>query len=155
MGQLPYLEADGLKLPQSLSIARFIARENNLYGKDSLEQAKTDAVVDTAADILNVYFSKVFKAEDKTAAWTAFRDNEATKGLQNLEKLIGLYGGNGFAVGNALTWADLFIYDVTSQLFDREPSVLDNYAAVKQVRASVEAHEKVADYLKNRKETMF
>ena len=38
LGQLPYLEVDGVKLPQSLSIARFIARENNLAGRTSLEQ---------------------------------------------------------------------------------------------------------------------
>ena len=38
LGQLPFLDVDGVKIPQSLSIARMVARENNLAGKTSLEQ---------------------------------------------------------------------------------------------------------------------
>jgi glutathione S-transferase len=38
IGQMPYLEYNGTVLPQSIAIARFIAKENNLAGKDSLEQ---------------------------------------------------------------------------------------------------------------------
>ena len=38
LGQLPFLEVDGKILPQSISIARFIARETNLAGKNNLEQ---------------------------------------------------------------------------------------------------------------------
>lgn len=37
LGQMPYLEVDGVKLPQSCSIARFVAHENNLAGKNNLE----------------------------------------------------------------------------------------------------------------------
>jgi prostaglandin-H2 D-isomerase / glutathione transferase len=45
-GQMPYLEIDDLKLPQSMSIARYFAREAGLAGKTSLEQAQADAIVD-------------------------------------------------------------------------------------------------------------
>lgn len=38
LGQLPFLEVDDVKLPQSIAIARFAARENNLAGKTNLEQ---------------------------------------------------------------------------------------------------------------------
>ena len=38
LGQLPYLEVDDVKLPQSLSIARFIAREYNLDGATNFEK---------------------------------------------------------------------------------------------------------------------
>lgn len=46
IGQLPYLEIDQLKLPQSLTIARYLAREADLAGKTNIEQAQADAVVD-------------------------------------------------------------------------------------------------------------
>lgn len=42
LGQLPYLEVDDVKIPQSLTIARLIARENNLAGKTNLEQVIED-----------------------------------------------------------------------------------------------------------------
>ena len=45
---MPYLDIDGnTKLPQSISIARYLAREHNLVGKNNLESAKADAIVDT------------------------------------------------------------------------------------------------------------
>jgi glutathione S-transferase len=50
LGQIPVLEVDGVKLPQSVSIARFLAKQFQLAGKDNLEQAKVDAVVDTIND---------------------------------------------------------------------------------------------------------
>jgi hypothetical protein len=52
------LAVDGVNLPQSISIARYLAREFNLAGKNNLEQAKADVVVDTCLDLLNLYFSK-------------------------------------------------------------------------------------------------
>jgi hypothetical protein len=30
--------------------------------------------------------------------------------MENLENIIKLYGGNGFSVGNKITWADLSIF---------------------------------------------
>lgn len=45
-GQLPYLEVDGKALPQSLTIARYAARQNGLGGKDDWEAAQADAIVD-------------------------------------------------------------------------------------------------------------
>jgi hypothetical protein len=39
IGQLPYLELDdGVVLPQSITIARFIAKQTNLAGNTNLEQ---------------------------------------------------------------------------------------------------------------------
>jgi glutathione S-transferase len=38
IGQMPYLEYNGTVLPQSIAIARFIAKENNLAGQGNLEQ---------------------------------------------------------------------------------------------------------------------
>jgi len=51
LGQMPVLEVDGVKLPQSMTIARFLAKQFGLAGKDNLEQAKVDVVVDTSIDL--------------------------------------------------------------------------------------------------------
>ncbi len=44
------MEIDNVALPQSLSIARYLAKEFGLAGKTNLEQGKADAIVDTCAD---------------------------------------------------------------------------------------------------------
>ena len=64
---MPYLEIDGFKLPQSMSIARYLAREANIQGKTSIEQAQADAIVDTCVDCLSAYMSKVFFVQDPQA----------------------------------------------------------------------------------------
>lgn len=44
IGQLPYLQVDGAKIPGSITIARFLAREFNLAGEGNLEQVRGDNV---------------------------------------------------------------------------------------------------------------
>ena len=64
LGQIPVLEFDGVKLPQSTSIARFLAKQFQLAGKDNFDQAKVDAVVDTITDLV-VKFIPIFMEKDE------------------------------------------------------------------------------------------
>ncbi len=45
------LEVDGVVLAQSLAIARFLSRRYGLGGKDQVEQARVDMVVEAVADV--------------------------------------------------------------------------------------------------------
>ena len=63
-GGLPILEYNGLELAQSMTIARFLARELNLAGKSRFEEAQVDMVVDCIVDLVNA-FVKVFKETDE------------------------------------------------------------------------------------------
>ncbi len=51
-GQLPVLEVDGGVIAQSNAICRFIAKKAGLYGKDDLEQASIDMIIDFIGDLL-------------------------------------------------------------------------------------------------------
>ena len=53
LGQIPVLEYDGAVLSQSLTIARFLAKEFGLAGKTNLEQAYADMIIDTGNDLDN------------------------------------------------------------------------------------------------------
>lgn len=51
-GQVPVLENDdGQMICQSIAIARFVAKENGLAGKDNWTQAQADMVVDSIMDL--------------------------------------------------------------------------------------------------------
>ena len=66
LGQVPVLElADGTQLPQALCIARYVARETGLAGKDNLESAKIDVVIDTQRDMDEVFHSKIVFEKDR------------------------------------------------------------------------------------------
>nr|QUF59417.1 glutathione S-transferase GSTS12/13-2 [Brachionus angularis] len=157
LGQLPYLTVDGLHLPQSLAIARLIAKRYNLAGNGDLEQAKADAVVDTLNDLQNVYYPKVFlaKGEDKPAAVAKFLAEDAVDHLGKIEKTLNLFGTEGYSVGSSFTWADLFVFDITSLVHGLDQNALNNYPRILSVRNTVQANERVAKYLQQRPSTPF
>jgi glutathione S-transferase len=121
LSQLPVLEFDGTKLPQSMSIARFLAKQFHLAGKDNFEQAKVDAVVDTINDTLTNFLSTYYEKDEtkKQELQKKYFAEELPKHLQNLENLGKLYGNGGsYFVGNHLTWTDLYFYVASEYLLE-------------------------------------
>ncbi|CAF4091432.1 unnamed protein product [Adineta steineri] len=153
LGQIPVLEVDGVKLPQSISIARYLAKEFQLAGKDNLEQAKVDAVVDTVTDFVVSYFPIHMKADETTKKEAL--NEQSLKLFKNLQTLQELYQGNDFLVGNHLTYADLWFYDITETVLGVDSTILDKYPNLTKVRQSVENDTKVAAYLKDRPKLPF
>ena len=52
-GQLPVLEIDGMKIGQSITIARYLANKFDLAGKTDIEKAHADMILDCIQDIGN------------------------------------------------------------------------------------------------------
>ncbi len=51
--QVPVLEVDGHVLAQSHAIARYLARQHGLAGKDEWEQAQVDMYADCVGDLIH------------------------------------------------------------------------------------------------------
>jgi glutathione S-transferase len=157
LGQMPVLEVDGVKLPQSIAIARFLAKRFDLYGKNDLQQAQVD-VVDTVIDLM-LKFSPIFAEQDedkKKTAITKFLADELPSHLQNLETLAKLYSdGGSFFVGNHLTWCDLEAYNLLEYIVQIDGNVLQSYPWLNRNRQEVEKQPKIASYLKNRPSTPY
>lgn len=49
-GQVPILEIDGKMMNQSMAIARYVAKQVNLVGKNDLEALEIDSIVDSIND---------------------------------------------------------------------------------------------------------
>jgi glutathione S-transferase len=158
LGQAPVLEFDGVQLPQSMSIARFLAKQFQLAGKDNFEQAKVDAVVDTINDLLTA-LTPAHREQDETKKQELFKNffaEELPKHLQNLDVLGKLYGNGGpYFVGNHLTWADLLFHVLLETLVGLDGNCLNHHPWLKQNRAEVEKQPRIAEYLKNRPQTPF
>lgn len=156
MGQLPFLTVDGEKIAQSIAFSRMLARRFNMAGNDENEQVKTDVVVDTVSDLQNGYYLKVFKAtENRDEVIAKFLAEDALAHLERIEKLLNLYGKDGFSVGNSLKWSDLHLYDVTSIILSLNKDILNNFPRIQAVRKTVVSNEKISAYLKARPETPF
>ncbi|CAF1313329.1 unnamed protein product [Rotaria sordida] len=158
LGHIPVLEYEDVKLPQSVSIARFLAKQFQLAGRDNFEQAKVDAVGDTIGDAMSKYMSVRFERDEikRREVTKKFLDEELSKYLQNLEILGKLYSNGGpFFVGNQLTWVDLFFYDLGEKLLELDDNSLNNYRWLRQNRAEVEKQPRIVAYLKTRPKTPF
>ncbi|CAF0976627.1 unnamed protein product [Adineta steineri] len=158
LSQVPVLEVNGTKLVQSQTIARFLARQFLLGGRDGFELAKVEAVVDTINDFVSI-LSPIRREQDekkKKEQLQKFLNDDLPKHLQNLEILARLYGNGGqYFIGNNLTLADLTFYDAGETLLQLDANCLNNYPWLKQNRLLVASQPRIAEYLRNRPKTAF
>ncbi|RCN31980.1 glutathione S-transferase protein, partial [Ancylostoma caninum] len=84
-GQMPVLEVDGQQIPQSLAIARYLARKFGYAGKTPYEEAIVDALADQYKDfyveIKGYYYPAMGLAEGDVVR-LALSKNEVNKDIQ-------------------------------------------------------------------------
>ena len=153
---MPYLTVDGVKIPQSASIARYVAKEFGLAGENNLQQAQADAIVDCLVEIQNAFYSDVaFVKTDKAQAVRNFLEKSVNPNFEKIEKLVKMYGRNGWSVGSSLTWADLFIYELSNNILEVESGAFDKFLDITKIRKLVESTPKVSEYIRARAKTGF
>ncbi|XP_066304197.1 hematopoietic prostaglandin D synthase-like [Branchiostoma lanceolatum] len=153
MGQLPVLEVDGVKLCQSMPIARFVAKETGMAGKTNLEQAQADAFVDEIIPVLPTLYEVHYGGEEeKKAALAKGFDKTMETTLAKCEKLC---GSSGFLVGNSLLWCDLVLHTVATNIENYKPGTMKNYPKLTKVMDSVNANPKIAAWIAKRPNTTF
>ncbi|XP_006812416.2 hematopoietic prostaglandin D synthase-like [Saccoglossus kowalevskii] len=155
LGQMPCLEVDGVMLAQSNAIARYLANEHGLAGKNNMEKARADMIVDTMGD-LSPHLVKIIKEQDETKK-DELKKEFTSKTLPacntSLEKLlIQNNGGDGYFVGSELTWADLvFVNHVQRPL--PGPSSVDAFPKLKALYEKVIALPKISEWIEKRPKT--
>merc|ERR1712098_114757 len=164
-GTLPILKYGDLKLGQSLTIMRFLAKELNLAGKNLNESAQCDELGDVLQDLINswvpLYFGKVNEVlhqlkEGKPPNFS--RDEEGLKRhyettvppvLEKIEKILVSRGGE-FLVGGSLSWADIFLFSYCEGLLMASPQTLDKVPGISGLIKRVGQLPGIKKYLKNR-----
>ncbi|XP_066304192.1 hematopoietic prostaglandin D synthase-like isoform X3 [Branchiostoma lanceolatum] len=146
MGNLPILEVDGVTLSQSMSIARFVARETGMDGKTKLERAQADAFVDELQGLVpKLGVLLIFTTDEKE------KEEKAKEVDQLIEEKLGkcekLSGADGHLVGNSLLWCDLVLYNIAQTIEEiYKPGTLQNYPKLAKVYATVKANPRIAKW---------
>ncbi|XP_035670543.1 hematopoietic prostaglandin D synthase-like [Branchiostoma floridae] len=150
MGQLPLLEVDGVTLCQSMSIARFVARETGMDGMTRLERAQADAFVDELEELvpklagLLVFTTDETEKEEKAKAL----DKMIAEKLGRCEKLS---GSEGHLVGNSLLWCDLVFYNIAYNIEELyKAGTLQSYPKLAKVYDTVKANPRIAKWVAER-----
>lgn len=156
LGQLPILEVDGKKLVQSKAIFRYLAKEFGFYGKDNLECALIDAVMDTCEQ-LHTPVVPLFSAEgaQKEELLQNYKKEVIKTVLNGLESFF--QSGNVFFLGDKLTVADLIAYcdiELASIVADVPlDDLLKDYPKLLAMRTLVDSNEKITSWIQRRPKT--
>jgi len=139
---LPYYIDGDVKLTQSLTILRHLARKFDLVSANEDETLRIELAEQQATD-LRMSFIKVAYSQGED-----FDKGKATL-LEALPKAFSLWskflGDRKFVAGDRLTFVDFIVYDALdfNRLFAGEELLDQN---LKDYLARVEGHEKLADY---------
>jgi len=153
LGFMPVLEQDGRRLCQTMVIARHLAREFDMAGKDEKERTVIDLIAETAIDLQSKVFDIMFAKEEAVKAEKVqkFTEEQAPKVLDYFTTWLKKNdGGNGFMVGSKMTLADVTFYAVFEKVEAVTPGVLAKYPEAKALYDRVAAAPKIAAWLKKR-----
>jgi len=162
MGQLPFLEVDGKTLPQSTSIARYLARKHGLAGQGEWEAATIDALVDYVADASKGYYEwlKTTFVPDNQARSDEVKYEYLNVGikpyLEGLERMLKQQqDGKAFFFGVNPTWADFAVVIFLDDLFTLDKDILEKYPTLAAHSDKVHGLKGIEEWIAKRPSTPF
>jgi glutathione S-transferase len=146
-GQMPLLEDDGLELYQSQAINRYLARKLGLMGTTPHEQARVDALSETAQDLL-LDIVKLFWDPGFAAQRPAHR--EATR--KRLEQLEGLFtraaaGAGHWVFPDCFTLADGMMAYALETILPLHPGLVEDFPKLHGAMTAFFAADGVTQYV--------
>jgi len=142
-GQLPYLVDDGLKIGQSMAIARYVGQKAGLQGEGK-DFAISEMLIEEQNDLYNILAKAMYHPVDKTAAWKTALEVEIPKQFGLVENLL-----HGDYFGSKLTTGDVAIWSIVNIILDVDAKAVDAYPKLKAHYARLSSHPGVQAYLKH------
>lgn len=156
LNKLPSLELDGVVIPQSKAIERFLAGRFNLMGENSVQAATIDSICECVRDFKDMYQKvRALPEEEKDEGMKEWFTVTLVEKLGLLENLL---SEGGFSVGGKLSLADVVLFSFITQFFDNHEASYNATLATPKLRAIVDtvaSHEKVIEWIEKRPKTAF
>ncbi|KAH9498436.1 Glutathione S-transferase Mu 5 [Bulinus truncatus] len=140
---LPYYIDGDIKLTQSNTILRHLARKYKLYGTTEKEQAHVDLLLDVIMDVRNG-FVRICYGSDLSDQVRSQYVAQTKPALESLEKYL---GDKKFFIGDKVTVCDFHIYEMLDVHRIFEPSLLEERPKLKAYLNRFAALPKIAEYL--------
>jgi len=144
-GQVPLFTVDGtFRLVQSNAIIRYLAREFNLYGKNNKEAALIDQLNDGVEDLRIKYVKLIYQNyEAGKAEYVANLPNE----LRPFEALLKSNNdGQGFVVGDEISFADYALFDILDLQEILAPGCLNAFPLLQAFHQRIASRPNIAAY---------
>ncbi|XP_029636540.1 S-crystallin 4 [Octopus sinensis] len=165
---MPMLELDNkIQIPQSMAMARYLAREFGFHGKNNIDMARVDYISDSFYDILDDYL-RIYHDKDGRMMFNRSKDmnfspekrtryqETCRRILPFLERTLEMRnGGNQFFMGDQITMADMMCFCALENPLTEDQNFLRNYPKLQALRNRVINHPKMSNYLQKRSRTEF
>ncbi|KAJ1519595.1 hypothetical protein ONE63_004870 [Megalurothrips usitatus] len=154
-GQLPVLEIDGVQVEQSIALARHLAKQFGLDGKDDLERLQADVFVAHLED-LRASFTPLLKEQDPEKKKEILAKLQAEVFPSFFEKLEKRVAKNGFSAGKSILWSDIVLATFLEALIIKNvlgDDFATKYPSLIRVKDSVYNTPQVKAYLDKRPHT--
>jgi len=157
-GQSPFMEVDGKMMGQSWAMARYVAREHDLYGSNAWEGAMIDQVIYTIEDLSKPFTEWHFEldAEKKEEKMKTLTETTVPQFLGRLENLLKQNNdGKGFFIGDKLSLADTVVFGAIENMKKTMPNCTDKLPTLAAHFDLVKSDPKIAAWLSERPDTQF
>ncbi|BES88189.1 unnamed protein product [Nesidiocoris tenuis] len=113
-GQLPVLDVNGKRLYQTDAICRYLAREGNLAGDNSLESQEIDSIVGSYTDLFTAVVPLWSVSDPKEKE--ELKDKLKSTTIPSYFKIYDDIAKSGYLANGKLSWADIFFIATLSTL---------------------------------------
>lgn len=157
--QLPVLEVTQdskvTVIAQSNAIIRFLADRFGLSGENDLERSQCDMISEQIRDLreslVSIYRMK--ESEEKKVALDAALNDSVPNGYQLVQNFLETNtNGNGFLVGNKISYADIILILTYDWFRDKKDEILSKLPALKQHEKMIRSQEIVEKHLNENKD---
>lgn len=110
--------------------------------------------VEQVVDVLNAYLRIYFdeSIQDKSERLSRFESNILNNDLRLIDKKLET-NNFGVLVGEDITWADLYLFNLVDILSHSFKDIHENYPNIKKHTDKIKRHRRLSEYLMGRIET--
>nr|BAR90785.1 S-crystallin 3 [Idiosepius paradoxus] len=169
-------------MPETMAIARYLAREYGFYPRSPMDMMRCDYIADCFYEIMHDYMryyhwkngrfrfnisgtgsnsgmnSPTSSGGDMNSNFDNYMQwrymNTCHRILPFLERTLDMQnGGRSFFVGDQMLWCDMMCYCSLENPSMENQSMLSKYPKLMALRSRVASHPKISGYLKSRSNT--
>ena len=154
LNKVPFLEVDGVVIPQSKTIERYLAVKYNMMGSNDLESARIDSICEYVRDFKDMY-QKVRTSENKEDDMNTWFTVTLVERLSLLDNILDV---DGYSVGSSTSLSDIVLYSFITGFFDNKEAAINATLATPKLRMIIERVDSIPEmhsWLASRPKTDF
>merc|ERR1712098_965822 len=173
--RVPVLEMyGGMRMPETMAIARYLSREYNFYPKNNMDTMRCDYIADCFYEMLHDYMryfhckngrfmvgnngEMMMNMDSSNSDMMSSMNYMKWRYMNTMNRIMPFMertlcmrdGGSKFFMGDQMMFCDMMMYCCMEMMMMQNQSMFSQYPKMMSLYQRVSQHPKVCMYLKNR-----